>query len=56
MNELVAGIIELLKGIEQNDDLIETIASLSKKMYDALIAKGFTPEQAMSIMTAIAKK
>jgi SOS response regulatory protein OraA/RecX len=47
---------EMLKSVEQNDEFIGTIASLSKKVHDALIAKGFTSEQAISIMTAIARK
>jgi len=41
--------VELLKAV-MSPEMIKTLASLYKKLYDAYLAEGFTPEQAMELL------
>lgn len=45
-------LLEMLREYEQNDEIFETLARMMRKMYDALIKAGFTPEQAMQIVAS----
>jgi len=43
-------LIEMMREMEQNDELFEIGARLMKKSYDALIKAGFNEEQATKIV------
>jgi hypothetical protein len=47
-------IIGMLKGLNESDEFFETLASMMKKLYDALIKVGFTKKQAIRIVAGFA--
>ena len=53
---LVEMILEMLQGINESEEFFETVASIMKKLYDALLRAGFTEEQATRIVAGFAAK
>lgn len=49
---MLAQLMEMFKEVEENDEFFKTIASAMKKMFDALVEKGFTEEQALAILVS----
>jgi 3-hydroxyisobutyrate dehydrogenase-like beta-hydroxyacid dehydrogenase len=47
--------VKVLKGVVQNvakdDELIDDVTTLIKKFYDSLVSKGFSEEQAFSLLS-----
>jgi RecJ-like exonuclease len=43
-------VLKQLKEFEEHDELMDTVARITKKTYDALIRAGFTDEQATIIV------
>lgn len=53
---LLEMILDMLEQIEDNDEFFETVASIMKKLYDALLKVGFTEKQAVRIVSGFAAK
>lgn len=49
-------ILEMLRRINENDEFFEIVASMMKKLYDALLEVGFTKKQAVRIVAGFAAK
>ena len=43
---------KLLEWVSENDSFISNTAKLQRKYFDALVAEGFTEDQAISIISA----
>jgi hypothetical protein len=48
--------LDMLEQIEDSEEFFETIASIMKKLYDALLKAGFTEKQAVRIVAGFAAK
>ena len=48
--------MEVLTKINESDEFFETVASIMKKLYDALLKAGFTEKQAVRIVSGFAAK
>ena len=55
-HNVVGMILAILEGINESDEFFETVASVMKKLYDALLKVGFTEEQAIQITAGFAAK
>ena len=44
---------QMLKAVDQNDEIVELRARSKKKMYDALVKAGFTEDQAIRIVAGM---
>lgn len=48
---MIKNLLEMLKELNANQELWDTIAATYKNAYDALIRSGFTPDQAITILS-----
>jgi len=53
---LVEMILEVLEKINESEEFFETVSSIMKKLYDALLRAGFTEKQATRIVAGFAAK
>jgi len=53
---LVEMILEVLEKINESEEFFETVSSIMKKLYDALLRAGFTEKQATRIVSGFAAK
>lgn len=49
---MIEELVELMKSIEANEEFFEVLARLMRKMYDALVKAGFSPEEAVKIVAS----
>jgi len=49
-NVMIEQLVEMLRAVEENDELFDIMARMMKKSYDALVKAGFTEEQAIKIV------
>lgn len=47
---MIEQLLEMLREVEQNDELFDITAHLMRKFYDSLLKVGFTEEQAIKIV------
>ena len=47
---MIEQLVEMLRAVEENDELFDIMARMMKKSYDALINAGFSEEQATKIV------
>ena len=47
---MIEQLVEMLRAVEENDELFDIMARMMKKSYDALIKAGFSEEQATKIV------
>jgi hypothetical protein len=52
----VENILDLLRGINESPEFFDMLASMMKKLHDALIKAGFTEDQATHIVTGFVAK
>lgn len=52
MNRMMQEMVEMLKAMVEDETLLPTVAKGYKKMYDSLVAEGFSQEQAMQIVSS----
>jgi len=53
---MVDNILKMLKRFNETDEFFETVASMMKKLYDALVKAGFSEDQAAQIVAGFAAK
>ena len=49
-------ILSFLKSVNESDEFFEVMASMAKKLYDALLDVGFTDTQATQIVAGFAAR
>jgi O-methyltransferase involved in polyketide biosynthesis len=54
--DMIKMILAMLKQLNENDEFFEVVASMMKKLYDALLEAGFTKQQATQIVAGFAAK
>ena len=53
---VVEMILHMLKQLNESDEFFDVVASMMKKLYDALLREGFTEDQAVQIVAGFAAK
>jgi hypothetical protein len=53
---VVEMILDMLKKLNESDEFFDVVASMMKKLYDALLREGFTEDQAAQIVAGFAAK
>lgn len=52
----VENILNMLRGINESPEFFDMVASMMKKLHEALIKAGFTEDQATQIVTGFVAK